>query len=255
MKAVILAGGYGTRIGEETHLVPKPMIEIGGKPIIWHIMKLFSHYGITEFVICLGYKGNAIKDFFKNYHLHMSNFTIDLRTNEISTDFPQIDPWKVTLIDTGENVQTGGRVKRIQHAIGDEPFCLTYGDGVSNVNIQHLIQFHREHGKLATVTAIQPPGRFGSLILEGDSVSEFKEKPLGDGAWINGGFFVLEPQIFDYISGDDSIWETESLVQLAEQKQLNAYLHKDFWHPMDTIRDKKKLMELWESGEAPWKVW
>lgn len=255
MKAVILAGGYGTRIGEETHLKPKPMIEIGAKPILWHIMKLFSHYGINEFIICLGYKGHVIKEFFLNYNWYMSDFTIDMNRNEITNQSSNTEPWKITLINTGENTETGGRIKRIQNYVGDEPFCLTYGDGLSNVNINELIQFHKKHGKLATVTAVQPPGRFGSLILENQTVLEFKEKPLGDGGWINGGFFVLNPAVFNYILDDSSVWETDVLVQLANHKQLHAYQHNGFWQPMDTLRDKKKLVELWKNKNAPWKVW
>ncbi|MES5955847.1 glucose-1-phosphate cytidylyltransferase [Bacillus fungorum] len=255
MKAVILAGGYGTRIGEETHLKPKPMIEIGTKPILWHIMNLFSHYGITEFIICLGYKGYAIKEFFLNYNLHMSDFTIHLSDNTITSHSHRIEPWKVTLIDTGLNTETGGRVKKIQNYVGDEPFCLTYGDGLSNVNIQDLIAFHKNHGKIATVTAVQPPGRFGSLVLDKQSVTSFQEKPLGDGGWVNGGFFVLNPDIFNYISGDKSVFETDTLVQLVTKNELAAYQHTGFWHPMDTLRDKNKLVELWENNNAPWKVW
>jgi glucose-1-phosphate cytidylyltransferase len=255
MKAVILAGGYGTRIGEETHLIPKPMIEIGAKPILWHIMKLFSHYGINEFIICLGYKGHIIKDFFLNYNLRMSDFSINMNANEVINHSNNAEPWKITLVDTGENSETGGRIKRIQKYVGDETFCLTYGDGVSNVNIKELIQFHKKHGKLATVTAVQPPGRFGSLILDEQAVSAFEEKPLGDGGWVNGGFFVLNSQVFNYISGDTSVFESDTLVQLANQKQLHAYQHTGFWHPMDTLRDKKKLVGLWETNNAPWKVW
>lgn len=255
MKAVILAGGYGTRIGEETHLKPKPMIEIGTKPILWHIMSLYSHYGITEFIICLGYKGYAIKEFFLNYNLHMSDFTIHLSDNTITSHSHRIEPWKVTLIDTGLNTETGGRVKKIQHYIGDEPFCLTYGDGLSNVNIKELIAFHKKQGKTATVTAVQPPGRFGSLVLDKQSVTSFQEKPLGDGGWVNGGFFVLNPDVFNYINGDKSVFETDTLVQLVNKNKLAAYQHTGFWHPMDTLRDKNKLVELWESNNAPWKVW
>ncbi|MCU4819708.1 glucose-1-phosphate cytidylyltransferase [Bacillus cereus] len=255
MKAVILAGGYGTRIGEETHLKPKPMIEIGTKPILWHIMSLFSHYGITEFIICLGYKGYAIKEFFLNYNLHTSDFTIQLCDNTITSRSHHVEPWKVTLIDTGQKTETGGRIKRIQKYVGAETFLLTYGDGVSDVNLQELIKFHKQHGKTATVTAVQPPGRFGSLILNEQSVLAFKEKPLGDGGWVNGGFFVLNHEIFNYINGDTSVFETDTLVQLVNKQELNAYQHTGFWHPMDTLRDKKKLVELWESNHAPWKVW
>ncbi|MED2491469.1 glucose-1-phosphate cytidylyltransferase [Bacillus thuringiensis] len=255
MKAVILAGGYGTRIGEETDLKPKPMIEIGTKPILWHIMSLFSHHGITEFIICLGYKGYVIKEFFLNYNLHMSDFTIQLCDNTITSHSHHVEPWKVTLIDTGQKTETGGRIKRIQKYVGDEPFLLTYGDGVSNVNLQELIKFHKQHGKMASVTAVQPPGRFGSLILNEQSVLAFKEKPLGDGGWVNGGFFVLNHEIFNYISGDTCVFETDTLVQLVNKQELTAYQHTGFWHHMDTLRDKKKLVELWESNHAPWKVW
>lgn len=255
MKAVILAGGYGTRIGEETHLKPKPMIEIGTKPILWHIMRLFHYYGITEFIICLGYKGYAIKEFFLNYNLHMSDFTIHLKDNTITNHFHHIEPWQITLIDTGENTQTAGRVKRIQKYIDEDSFFLTYGDGLSNVNLKKLAEFHKKHGKIATVTAVQPPGRFGSLIMNGTSVSAFKEKPLGDGNWINGGFFVLNTDVFNYIKDDTSVFETDTLVQLGAKNELEAYRHTGFWHPMDTLRDKKKLVELWESNYAPWKVW
>ncbi len=255
MKAVILAGGYGTRIGEETHLKPKPMIEIGTKPILWHIMKIFSYYGINEFIICLGYKGHLIKEYFSNYNLHMSDFTLDMSKNEVINHSNNAEPWKVTLIDTGEGTETGGRIKRIQKYVGNETFCLTYGDGVGNIHIKKLIEFHQKHGKYATVTAVQPPGRFGSLMLLDQMVVDFKEKPLGDGGWINGGFFVLEPAIFSFISDDQTIWETNSLVKLAKQNQLAAYRHDGFWHPMDTLRDKQKLMDLWDRKNAPWKVW
>lgn len=231
------------------------MIEIGTKPILWHIMSLFSHHGITEFIICLGYKGYVIKEFFLNYNLHMSDFTIQLCDNTITSHSHYVEPWKVTLIDTGQKTETGGRIKRIQKYVGDEPFLLTYGDGVSNVNLQELIKFHKQHGKMATVTAVQPPGRFGSLILNEQSVLAFKEKPLGDGDWVNGGFFVLNHEIFNYISGDTCVFETDTLVQLVNKQELTAYQHTGFWHPMDTLRDKKKLVELWESNHAPWKVW
>ncbi|GMK44274.1 glucose-1-phosphate cytidylyltransferase [Paenibacillus glycanilyticus] len=255
MKAVILAGGYGTRIGEETHLIPKPMIEIGGQPILWHIMKLYSHYGIHDFVICLGYKGLAIKQYFVNYHLMMSDVTFDWRNQDTVYHTRHVEPWTITLVDTGEGTETGGRVRRIASYVGDEPFCLTYGDGLSNVNIRELITHHKLQGKLATVTAVQPPGRFGSLHLQDCSVKDFEEKPAGDGGWINGGYFVVEPKVFDFIGSDRTVWETDVLLQLAKLNQFSAYRHKGFWQPMDTLRDKKKLLELWNSGTAPWKVW
>lgn len=255
MKAVILAGGYGTRIGEETHIKPKPMIEIGSKPILWHIMKIFSFHGITEFVICLGYKGHLIKEYFMNYKLYLSDFTIDLASNDLTIHSHDAEPWKVTLVDTGEHTETGGRIQRIQNYVGDEAFCMTYGDGVGNVAIQELIEFHKQQGKKATVTAVQPPGRFGSLTLQDNLVIGFQEKPAGDGGWINGGFFVLEPDIFPCISGMYSSWETDVLVKLVQDHQLAVYRHHGYWQPMDTLRDKKKLVELWESNQAPWKVW
>ncbi len=255
MKAVILAGGLGTRISEESHLKPKPMIEIGGKPIIWHIMKIYSHYGINEFVICLGYKGYVIKEYFANYFLHMSDVTFDMAENRMHIHNRHAEPWRVTLIDTGESTATGGRLKRVREYLGDETFCLTYGDGVANVDVTRLIDFHRNHGKLATVTAVQPPGRFGALDLQGEKVRGFQEKPLGDGGWINGGFFVLEPGIVDYINGDESIWEQEPMRRLAEGGQLTAYLHRGFWQPMDTLRDRNLLEERWNNGQAEWKLW
>jgi glucose-1-phosphate cytidylyltransferase len=256
MKVVILAGGFGTRLSEETHLKPKPMVEIGGKPILWHIMKIYSAYGFNEFIICLGYKGYVIKEFFANYFLYMADVTIDLGTNSIEVHNAKAEPWKVTLVDTGLYTQTGGRIKRIQSYVGNETFMLTYGDGVADVNIKKLVEFHKSHGKYATVTAVQPPGRFGGLIFNGgDQVLAFKEKPKGDGAWINGGFFVLEPKVFDYIKGDDTPWETEPLETLAKEGQLMAYKHTGFWQCMDTLRDKNYLEKLWNSGKAPWRVW
>jgi glucose-1-phosphate cytidylyltransferase len=257
MKAVILAGGFGTRISEETHLRPKPMIEIGGKPILWHIMKIYSHYGINDFIICLGYKGYYIKEYFANYFLHMSDITFDMCKNEMNVHNNHCEPWKVTLLDTGQNSMTGGRLKRIASYLDkDEPFCFTYGDGVSNVDIHKLIAYHKEKGLLATMTAIQPPGRFGALDIDNQSfIRQFKEKPKGDGNWINGGFFVLSPKVVDYISGDETIWEQEPLETIAAEAQLAAYRHEDFWMAMDTLRDKTKLEELWEKGNAPWKVW
>ncbi len=255
MKAVILAGGLGTRISEETHLKPKPMIEIGGKPILWHIMKTYSAHGIHDFVICCGYKGYLIKEYFANYFLHMSDVTIDMVNNSMEVHERHADPWKVTMVDTGENTMTGGRLKRVQKFIGDEIFCFTYGDGVSNVNIKKLIQFHHEQRTWATLTAVQPPGRFGALDMDGCRISTFQEKPQGDCGWINGGYFILEPQIFDLLSGDNTTWEREPLEELAQKRQLSAYQHSGFWQPMDTLRDKTKLEELWDSGNAPWKVW
>lgn len=257
MKAVILAGGLGTRISEETHLKPKPMVEIGGKPILWHIMKIYSHYGINEFIICLGYKGYVIKEYFAHYFLHHCDVTFDFTNNSKQIIHNQkAEPWKVTLVDTGLKAMTGGRVKRIQSYVGNETFMLTYGDGIGNINIQELIDFHKRHGKLATITSSQPSGRFGALKLgENQLVRSFEEKPDGDGGWINAGFFVLEPNIFDYIKGDETLWEREPLENLAKQGQLSAFKHRGFWKPMDTLRDKEKLEELWQSGAAPWKVW
>jgi glucose-1-phosphate cytidylyltransferase len=255
MKAVILAGGLGTRISEESHLKPKPMIEIGGKPIMWHIMKSYSHYGINDFVICLGYKGYVIKEYFANYFLHMSDVTFDMQNNSMEVHQKNVEPWRVTLVDTGEDTLTGGRLKRVGEYIGNESFCFTYGDGVSDIDIGALIEFHKNHGNKATVTAIQPPGRYGALNLDGSSVSSFQEKPAGDGAWINGGFFVLEPSVLDTIDGDLTSWEAEPLMKLAEEGALNAYQHDGFWQAMDTLRDKNHLEELWSTGNPPWKVW
>jgi len=255
MKAVILAGGLGTRISEETQLKPKPMIEIGGKPIIWHIMKIYSSYGINDFIICCGYKGYIIKEYFSNYFMHMSDITIDLQKNCMEIHEGYAEPWRVTLVDTGEKTMTGGRLKRVQKFIGNEPFCFTYGDGVSNVNIAELIQFHKEQGRLATLTAVQPPGRFGSMDFEESSVKRFTEKPQGDGSWINGGFFVLDPKVIDLIDGDECTWERLPMETLANENQLSAYKHAGFWQPMDTLRDKNKLEELWETNKAPWKIW
>ena len=256
MKAVILAGGLGTRISEETSIRPKPMIEIGGKPILWHIMKIYSHHGINDFVICCGYKGYMIKEYFANYFLHMSDVTIDIGKNVTHVHQQNAEPWRVTLIDTGEATMTGGRVKRIAaHVSNDDTFCLTYGDGLSDINITDLIAFHRQHKALATLTATVPPGRFGALNLEGGMVSSFLEKPQGDGAMINGGFFVLSSKVLDYIEGDDTIWEREPLERLAQEGNLAAFQHHGFWQPMDTLRDKVNLEELWQSGTAPWKVW
>lgn len=255
MKAVILAGGLGTRIAEETGTRPKPMVEIGGKPIIWHIMKLYSAHGITDFVICCGYKGYVIKEFFANYFLHTSDVTFDMKNNRMEVHQNSAEPWRVTLVDTGLDTMTGGRLKRVRGYLGDDHFCMTYGDGVSDVDITASIAFHRERGRLATLTGVQPPGRFGSLDLDGPDVLSFEEKPHGDGAWINGGFFVLSPSVIDLIQGDETIWERQPLEQLARGRQLSAYIHSGFWHPMDTLRDKQHLERLWDAGEAPWKVW
>ncbi|RKP47239.1 glucose-1-phosphate cytidylyltransferase [Cohnella endophytica] len=255
MKAVILAGGFGTRISEETHLIPKPMIQIGGKPILWHIMKQYSHFNVNEFIICLGYKGYLIKEYFSNYFLHTSDVTFDLRTNEMTVHRNESEPWKITLVDTGENTMTGGRLKRVKQHVGNETFCFTYGDGVSDVNIEHLIRYHKEKGRRATVTTVQPPGRFGSINVMADQIVGFKEKPQGDGTWINGGFFVLEPDVFNYIDGDETLWEHGPMEALASDGQLSAYIHSGFWQPMDTLRDKVKLEEMWQSGQAPWRVY
>jgi glucose-1-phosphate cytidylyltransferase len=257
MKVVLLAGGLGTRISEETTLKPKPMIEIGGKPILWHIMKIYSAHGINEFIICCGYKGYVIKEYFANYFLHTSDVTFDMRQNKMEVHQRYAEPWKVTLIDTGEETMTGGRLKRAAPYLeGEDAFCLTYGDGVSDVNIRKLIDFHRAHGLHATLTATYPPGRFGALDIHGDQrVTSFKEKPKGDGGMINGGFFILSPKVIDLIAGDHIIWEREPLEQLAEANQLKAYPHEGFWQCMDTLRDKNLLEELWSNGNAPWKVW
>lgn len=255
MKAVILAGGLGTRISEESIVRPKPMIEIGGKPILWHIMKSYSAYGIHDFVICCGYKGYLIKEYFANYFLHMSDITIDMSTNSIEVHEKKTEPWKITMVDTGAETQTGGRLKRVAPYIGSEDFCMTYGDGVGSVDIGSLINFHKQHGKLATMTAVQPPGRFGALELEGTSIKSFLEKPRGDGGWINGGFFILNPRVLSMIESDATIWERQPLEALASQGQLEAYFHRGFWQPMDTLRDKNHLEEFWSSGSAPWKNW
>jgi len=255
MKVVILAGGFGTRISEESDLKPKPMIEIGGKPILWHIMKIYSYYGFNEFIICCGYKGYVIKDYFHHYYMHEADMTVDLSKNTIQYHSSQSEPWVVTLVDTGLNTMTGGRIKRIQSYIGNETFMLTYGDGVSDVNINDLVGFHKKNGKYATLTAVQPSGKFGVLeIDQKNDVHAFQEKPKGDGAWINGGFFVLEPQIFNYIKqGDETVWEREPLENLAKDNQLSAFKHEGFWHPMDTLRDKNELESLWNANNAPWK--
>jgi len=255
MKAVILAGGYGTRLSEETQVKPKPMVEIGGYPILWHIMKLYSFYGIYEFVICLGYKGYLIKEYFANYFLHHSDVTYDMGENNMVIHNHTCEPWKVTLVDTGLSTMTGGRIKRVKDYIGQGTFCLTYGDGVSNVNIKGLIDFHRNERKIATVSAVQPPGRFGAIDIEENNITGFREKPQGDGGWINGGFFVLEPEVIDLIQDDNTIWETGPMEELARKRWLVAYKHTGFWQPMDTLRDKMRLEELWNNGLAPWKVW
>ena len=255
MKVVILAGGLGTRISEETHLKPKPMIEIGGKPILWHIMKSYSSYGINEFVICCGYKGYMVKEYFANYFLHTSDVTFDMQNNTMDVHQKFAEPWKVTLIDTGLETMTGGRLKKVKNFVKDETFCFTYGDGVSDIDILKLIDFHKNNKTMATVTAIQPPGRFGTLDITENKITSFKEKPAGDGNWINGGFFVLEPAIFDYIEGDSTIWERTPLEKLAEEKELTAYKHTGFWQPLDTLRDKNYLEKLWDSGNTPWKNW
>jgi glucose-1-phosphate cytidylyltransferase len=256
MKAVILAGGLGTRISEETSVRPKPMVEIGGKPILWHIMKIYSHYGIREFVICCGYKGYVIKEYFANYFLHMSDVTFDMSENRMEVHQRYAEPWRVTLVDTGEATQTGGRLKRVAQYVKDGPFCFTYGDGVSDVDVAALIRFHQQHGLKATLTATYPPGRFGALDIRPDHrVMTFKEKPRGDGGMINGGFFVLSPQCLDLLEDDDTVWERSPLETLATSGQLAAYPHQGFWQPMDTLRDKTYLEDLWASGRAPWKVW
>ncbi len=255
MKAVILAGGLGTRISEETHLKPKPMIEIGGKPILWHIMKIYSSYKINDFVICCGYKGYMVKEYFANYFLHMSDVTIDIKNNKMEVHHKFAEPWKVTLVDTGINTMTGGRLKRVKEYLENETFCFTYGDGVSDVNISNLIEYHKNQKTIATLTSVQPPGRFGTLNMEGNKISKFQEKPAGDGNWINGGFFVLESSVFDYLDGDSTIWERDPLEKLASENQLSAFKHDGFWQPLDTLRDKNLLEELWVSGNAPWKNW
>jgi glucose-1-phosphate cytidylyltransferase len=255
MKVVLLAGGLGTRLSEETIVRPKPMVEIGGRPVLWHIMKTYSHYGLNDFVVCLGYKGYMIKEYFANYFLHMSDVTINLRSNELKVHQSSSEPWTVTLVDTGDETMTGGRLGRVRHHVGEEAFCFTYGDGVSSVDIGSLIQFHREHGRHATLTAVQPPGRFGLVDFEQEKIVGFQEKPAGDGGWINGGFFVLEAEVFDLIEGDSTVWEREPLEELARSGQLSAFKHRGFWQPMDTLRDKMLLEELWDSGGAPWKVW
>ncbi|CAA9368390.1 Glucose-1-phosphate cytidylyltransferase [uncultured Leptolyngbya sp.] len=257
MKAVLLAGGLGTRLSEETAVKPKPMVEIGGRPILWHIMKIYSTYGINDFIICCGYKGYVIKEYFANYFLHMSDVTFDMRFNQMNIHSGYAEPWRVTLVDTGESTMTGGRLKRVREHIGNESFCFTYGDGLSSVNIRELIEFHQAQGSLATLTATRPAGRFGALSLDADQgqVSSFREKDDGEGAWINGGYFVLQPEVIDYIAGDTTVWEKDPLEKLASSAGLSAYRHNGFWQPMDTLQDKNYLEGLWKSGKAPWKVW
>ena len=255
MKAVILAGGFGTRLAEETVLRPKPMVEIGGKPILWHIMKGYARFGVTDFIICLGYKGYMVKEYFANLALHTADVTINLAKNSVDLHQSLTEPWNITLVDTGEKTLTGGRLRRIRHQLGDESFCMTYGDGLADVDIGELVDFHRNEGCLATVTAVRPPGRFGRLELEGKRARGFQEKPRGDGDWINGGFFVLEPAALDWVAGDETLWEKEPMQDLATRGQLAAFRHDGFWQPMDTLRDKTLLEELWAEGRAPWKCW
>ena len=256
MKAVILAGGLGTRISEETNLKPKPMVEIGGRPILWHVMKIYSAHGINDFIICAGYKGYVIKEYFQNYFLHMSDVTFDMATNSMEVHQRRSEPWRVTIVDTGEATMTGGRLRRVRDYLGnEESFCFTYGDGVGDVNITDLVAFHKREGRQATLTGVRPPGRYGALEINGARVEKFQEKPEGDGSWINGGFFVLEPSVIDLIADDTTVWERTPLESLASTKQLSAYKHGGFWQPMDTLRDKTHLEELWASGKAPWKLW
>ncbi len=256
MKVVILAGGFGTRISEETHLKPKPMIEIGSKPLLWHIMKLYSHFGLQEFIICCGYKGYLIKEYFANYFLHMSDVTFHMDDNKMEVHKHHAEPWKVTLVNTGENTLTGGRLKRIKNYVkNDSAFCFTYGDGLSNINISKEIDFHKSHGKMATIAAVQPPGRYGALTMKTDTVTGFTEKPMGDGGYINGGFFILSPTCIDLIKDDQTSWEGYPLTTLAKENQLMAFKHEGFWQPMDTLREKNQLESLWNSGKAPWKLW
>lgn len=255
MLAVILAGGLGTRLSEETIIKPKPMVEIGSKPILWHIMKIYSKYNIHDFIICLGYKGYVIKEYFANYFLHMSDVTFDMVGNKMEVHYRNAEPWRVTLVDTGEQTMTGGRLKRIASYLNGEDFCCTYGDGVGDINVSELIDYHKKHKRLATITAIQPPGRFGVINHQNEKVTSFSEKPKGDGGWINGGFFVLSPKVLDYIEGDNSIWEKEPMERLAKNGEISAYFHSGFWHPMDTLRDRLYLEDLWNKKQAPWKVW
>ncbi len=255
MKAVILAGGMGTRISEETTLRPKPMIDIGGKPVLWHILKIYSQHGINDFIICLGYKGYMVKEYFANYFLHTSDVTFDLANNRMEVHRQHAEPWRVTLVDTGDQTQTGGRLKRVQNYLDDDTFCFTYGDGLADIDITAQLAFHKARAGLATMCAVQPPGRFGAIDIQDNRITRFEEKPSGDGSWINGGFFILERKVLDYIKDDATIWERDPLEALARDGQISAYMHAGFWQPMDTMRDKIKLEELWQSGHAPWKVW
>lgn len=255
MKAIILAGGFGSRLNEETEIKPKPMVEIGGKPILWHVMKIYSAYGINDFIICLGYKGYMIKEYFANYFLHMSDVTFDMQKNEMAVHQNHAEPWKVTLVNTGENVMTGGRLRRVRKYLDDEDFCFTYGDGVGDVNIAKIIELHKKEKRLSTVTAVQPPGRFGAIEFAENRVKSFIEKPQGDGGWINGGFFVLSPKAIDYIDDDLTVWEREPMQRLAHDNEMSIYFHDGFWQPMDTLREKQILENLWQSKKAPWKIW
>lgn len=255
MKAVILAGGLGTRISEETNLKPKPMVEIGGRPVLWHVMKIYASHGINDFIICAGYKGYVIKEYFANYFMHMSDVTFDMSGNKMEVHERRSEPWRVTIVDTGEATMTGGRLRRVRNYLGNETFCFTYGDGVGDVNISDLVAYHKSEGRKATLTGVQPPGRYGALEIENGRVERFQEKPEGDGSWINGGFFVLEPDVVDLIDDDKTTWERKPLETLAANKQLSVYKHDGFWLPMDTLRDKMNLEELWASGKAPWKLW
>ena len=255
MKAVILAGGFGTRISEEAYLKPKPMIEVGGMPILWHIMKWYSHYDVNEFIICCGYKGYVIKEYFANYFLHMSDVTFDMETNSMEVHQKYVEPWKVTLVNTGINTMTGGRLKRVKDYLDSQTFCFTYGDGVSNIDLNELLSFHKQNKKLATLLAVQPPGRYGSIEIENKMVQKFMEKPKGDGGWINGGFFILEPKVIDYIKDDTTIWERGPLEKLSSEDQLGAFKHQGFWQPLDTLRDKNHLEKLWNENKALWKIW
>jgi len=252
---VILAGGLGSRISEETHLKPKPLIEIGGMPILWHIMKIYSTYDITDFIVCCGYKGYLVKEYFANYFLHMSDVTFDIKNNKMEVHRKSVEPWKVTLVDTGLDAMTGGRLKKVKNFVENETFCFTYGDGLGDVNVSELIKFHKNQRTIATVTSVQPPGRFGLIDITGNKISKFSEKPPGDRNWINGGFFVLEPKVFDYLEDDSTVWEKEPLEKLAKDGQLSAYKHNGFWQPLDTLRDKNYLEKLWVLGKAPWKIW
>jgi len=255
MKCVILAGGYGTRITEESQSRPKPMVEIGGRPILWHLLKIYSHHGIRDFIICTGFKGYVIKEYFANYFLHMSDVTFDMEKNTMEVHEKHAESWRVTVVDTGDGTMTGGRLKRVADYIGNNTFCMTYGDGLGNIDVRSALEFHRKSRKLATVTAVQPPGRFGAMNICDGRVTDFMEKPNGDGGWINGGFFVLEPKVMEYIAGDEVVWEKEPLEKLAGDGQIGAFIHNGFWQPMDTLREKQLLEELWETGKAPWKVW